>query len=144
MTETSRAQDDALCEFVDDPKIYDQDILWRRINEDWLIIDENTGRVRLKSMAFQDPIDGSPMSVLLADVHRDLGAIIECYPRHGLVSITVELARELGQRVSRDPTDEDLAHAHVSGKKTLGDRRKLAKEAKWVIPLPIKFTPSHK
>lgn len=144
MTEAGPAQDNAFWEPADDPTIHDQDKLWRRIHEEWLIIDNNTGRVRLKSQAFQNPKDGRPMSVLLADVHRDIGAIIECYPRHGLVSITAELARELGQRVSRDPTREDLAHAHVSGKKTLGDRRKFAKKAKWVIPLPIKFIPSHK
>ena len=64
---------------------------------------------------------GEPASVLLG---------LEGF---ALASITAGLARECGQGVSRDPTDDEPAHALVFGKKTGSVRGRFAKECRWVI-----------
>ena len=50
----------------DDPTIPDLAELWRRIPPWHLVKDDNLGRVRPSSAAFDNHPNGSPMSVLLA------------------------------------------------------------------------------
>jgi hypothetical protein len=55
-------------DYVDDASIADGAELWRRIPSWHFIYDENLGRMRPSTAAFEDHPNRSPMSVLLADV----------------------------------------------------------------------------
>lgn len=124
--------------YVDDNTIPDRAELLRRIPP-WLFIkDENLGRVRPSSAAFDDHPDGSPMSVVLADVIREAGrapdSVLVGHTDYGLAMITAGAARDCHQGIARDPIKEELAHAVVFGKKTKTVKRTLALKACWVIP----------
>lgn len=123
-------------EYSDDLTILNEDNLWRRIHPKWWNYDENLGKVRLTSEAFQDPKHGSPMSVLLAKEQSNPQAYLEKFKGidYTLASITAGLAREYCQGVAREPKLDEPAHAVVFGKKTRRIRRRFAAEAEWVIP----------
>lgn len=121
----------------DDPTIANTANLWRRIPPEWIVWDENSGRLRPTSKAFQDHPDGTPMSVLLADVVTDSGRTAEDvlvgHSGYSLVCFCAGFARQCGQGVARDPNSDEPAHAVVFGKKTGSVRSRLAKAASWVI-----------
>lgn len=77
------------------------------------------------------------MSVLLAEVMersgRTEGDALAGHSGFGLASITAGLARICEQGVAPDPVPDEPAHAVVFGKKTQAVKRRLAKEAVWVI-----------
>ena len=122
--------------YCDDPTILDEDNLWRRIHPRWLKYDDNLGRVRPTSGAFQDPKDGSPMSVVLEKEHSNPNAYLRKFIDidYTLASITAGLARECCQSVAREPQPDESAHSVVFGKKTERIRKRFAIEAEWVIP----------
>jgi hypothetical protein len=130
----------------DDPKIKDDAALWRRIPPVWFVWDDNARGMRVSSAAFSDSEDGSPLSVLLADVvaatKRTAHDVLGGFEGYGLASITAGTARKNGQGVMPTPIPDtpdekgEPAHASVFGKKTQGSRRGMAKAAKWVIPPP--------
>lgn len=130
--------DGRMCEYEDDLSILDNDELWRRILPRWIIFDKNLGRMRLTSQAFQDPRDGTPMSVLLADDLLKSGGTpdtaLSGHAGYALASVTAGLCRERSQKVARAPTFEEPAHGVVVGKKTGSVRSRLAQEARWVVP----------
>jgi hypothetical protein len=124
--------------YANDPTILNPSELWRRIPPRWIVPDENLGGLRPSSAAFDNHSDGSPMSILLADVLAGLGrgpdTVLLGHENYALASITAGLARECGQGVARDPLPEEPAHGLVFGKKTRPVRRKLALGCRWVIP----------
>jgi len=121
----------------DDQTITDSADLWRRIPPWHFVFDENSGEVRPSSAAFDNDPDGSPMSVLLADLMVELKkAPLDALSGHesfALAAITAGLARANGQAVVRDPLPDEPTHALVAGLKTKSVRRKLARGAQWVI-----------
>lgn len=122
----------------DDPTIADTANLWRRIPADWVVEDQNLGRLRPSSKAFQDHPNGTPMSVLLGDDVTNDGRTamdaLKGLSGFGLVSFSAGFVRQqCGQGVARDPTPDEPAHAVVFGTKTGGVRNRLAKVADWVI-----------
>jgi hypothetical protein len=124
--------------YRDDSTISDEAELWRRIHPKQWELDGNLGRIRPVSGAFDDPSDGTPMSVDLADVYIQMGqgpeAALIGYEEFALAAITARLIRECGLGVARQPLPENPAHAVVFGKKSQKIRRKLAREARWVVP----------
>ncbi|MBI3696222.1 MAG: hypothetical protein HY238_15470 [Acidobacteria bacterium] len=122
----------------DDPTIPDQAELWRRIPPWHLVKDENLGRIRPSSAAFDNHPDGSAMSVLLGNEMTAAGcgpeAALAGHERFALAAITAHLARSCGQGIARDPLPDAPAHAVVFGEKTRLIRKKLAMAAYWVIP----------
>ena len=123
--------------FVDDTTIANASELWRRIHPDWFVTDENTGNVVVSSAAFDNSRDGSPTSVLLADLVRGTGRTAEDvmarFDGYALASITAGQARDCEQGVARDPLPAEPAHAYVFGPKTKALKRRLARHAKCVI-----------
>ena len=123
--------------YADDKTILDGADLWRRIHPRWAVRDDNEGGWRVTSAAFSDSPDGSPLSVLLADVvaatDRGPADILATFEGYCLASFTAGAARELGQGVARTPTGEEVAHASVFGRKTDSVRRNLAKAARWIV-----------
>jgi hypothetical protein len=125
-------------DYRDDLTIPAGSMLWRRIPPEWVIHDENLGRKRPSSQAFQDDRDGNPMSVFLADLMVELGRgpeeALAGHEGYALVSFSVGLARECNQGVAREPTLTEPAHAVVFGKKTGSVRNRFARECDWVVP----------
>jgi len=121
----------------DDATIVDASELWRRIHPGWVVPDENTGGMRASSAAFDNSPDGSPTSVLLADIVRGTGRtpgdVIAEFDGYALSSITAGQARGCKQGIARDPLPSEPAHAHVFGRKTKAAKRCLAGHARWVI-----------
>ena len=126
--------------YSDDLTIPGEAQLLRRIPPRHLVKDENSGHLRPSSAAFDNHPDGSPMSVILADVlaqtGRDPAAALTGYEGFALASITAGLVRECGQGVAREPLPDEPAHAVVFGEKPKRIQRKLAKGSRWVVPPP--------
>lgn len=126
--------------YSDDLTILDEAELWRRIPPWHFVKDENLGQVRPSKAAFDNHPNGSPMSIVLADVVTEAGrgpdAILAGHKEFALAAITAGLARECQQGVAREPLPDEPAHAVVFGKKTDGVKKKLAKRARWVVPPP--------
>lgn len=111
MSPSSDADD--LDELPDDPSISDDTELWRRVHPKQFHTDENSGEVRPSTAAFND----REMSVVIAAESRGVDAVLAGYDEYGLVSFRAGFARELGQRIVRDPTPDEPAHALVIGAK---------------------------
>jgi len=73
------------------------------------------------------------MSVIIADGSVSTDEALAGYPGFGLVGFTVQLARELGQEVIRQPVEGNPAHCLVRGPKTGAVRRRLARECRWIV-----------
>jgi hypothetical protein len=129
----------------DDPSITDEAHLWRRVPPRHVIFDANLGRVRPSKAAFDDDEDGSPMSVVLADLVLGSGRgpqhVLTGHNRFALAAITARLARSKKQGVARDPQPDEPAHGLVFGKKTDSIRRALAKGSEWVVEPPADAMP---
>lgn len=119
--------------FVNDETIADTDQLLRRVPGNWWVDDENLGRRRPTSAAFDD----KEMSVALESSLRGRGeqpmAVLRGHEGFGLVAITAGLARQLGQAVARDPLPNDPDHAIVYGKKTKSVQKRLSRECLCIL-----------
>lgn len=121
--------------YTDDPSIVDDEELWRRIPEVWIVEDRVMGGVRIASAAFSDHRNGTPMSVFLGSVVRDDGRAPESVlmPSYYLAAVKAGAARDCGQGVRRAPLQDEPAHAEVFGKKTKSVKKRLAQAAYWVV-----------
>lgn len=123
--------------YVDDVTIDDASHLWRRIPPWHFVFDDNLGRVRPSSAAFDDHPNGSPMSVLIAaDVlssGRTADSVLQSFSGFAMASFTAGLARSCRQGIARQPLDDEPAHAIVFGRKTDRVKKRLAKESLWLI-----------
>jgi hypothetical protein len=80
------------------------------------------------------------MSVILGDELLKSGRpVTDALAGHtdfALAEITAQLARACNQRLLRHPLPDESAHAKVVGNKTPSIRKRMAKEANWVIEPP--------
>ena len=120
-------------ESQDDSVISDDELVYRRIPEQWWVPDHNIGRERPSSQAFiQDGPDG-PVSVYVAS--RTIpSAVVSEGPEPYLVSVLVSVIREMGLDVVYDPMSGGPGHATIVGRKTHSCAKKLAKASKWIPP----------
>ncbi len=126
---------------IDDLTIDNETLLLRRIptNPVCIVRDDNLGCWRPSSASFENHPDGSPMSVVLSDTLDELDRpYTSALGDHGedfsLASFKAGLARECNQGVMRKPTEEEPAHGEVFGNKSKSVRKKLAKNASWIVP----------
>lgn len=131
-------------DLIDDKSIRSESALWRRIQPDQIVTDDNTGVRRPSSSAFSNSSDNSGMSVILGDQVLSEGrtphSTMELYPDNFLASITAGLARENGQIVIREPIKDEPAHAEVCGEKSKGVKRTFAKNSIWIVsPPPVEL-----
>jgi hypothetical protein len=79
------------------PLIRDDAALWRIIHPTWIVQDDNERGWRISSAAFDDSKDGSPLSVLLAEVVAGTGRTADDlaarFAGYGLAAITAGAAR---------------------------------------------------
>jgi hypothetical protein len=124
--------------YSDDASIVDSAALWPRIPPWHIIFDENLGTLRPSKAAFDNGKDGSPMSVVLADLVIASGRgphdVLMEYADFALASLTAGMVRSKQQGILRDPTPEEPAHALVFGRKTDSVKRALAKASLWIVP----------
>jgi hypothetical protein len=136
-----------MTQYTDDATITNEAKLWRRVPPWHFVLDENQGRVRPSKAAFDDDEDGSPMSVVLAEIvvasGRGPSNILIGHAGFALASISAGLVRSKNQGVVKDPRPEEPAHAVVFGKKTDSVRRAFAKQSEWVIPSPSESQSEH-
>jgi hypothetical protein len=120
----------------DDLTIPDDAVLWRRIPSWHWVQDENLGRMRPSTAAFEDDDDGSPMSVALASECAGPEVVLAGHEGFALAAFTAGFARQRGQRIARDPRPGEPWHAVVIGKKTHSVRKQLARDCQWVVAPP--------
>jgi hypothetical protein len=119
--------------YVDDPSIPSTALLWRRVPPWHYKFDGNVNDYRPSTAAFEDDMDGNPMSAYLADECADPNKALEDHEGFGLVSFPVQLARERGLMVVRKETPGPRGHVLVVGKKTDGIRKNLKRRCEWVV-----------
>ena len=112
--------------------IRDDHVLWRRIPANKWIFDENLGRTRPSSNAFNDHRDGSHMSVYDSENCGGIEAVMAGHDGFFLCSFTAAIARKLGFELMRTSSG-GRGHCEVAGKKTKALQTQMAKTAEWVI-----------
>lgn len=132
---------------LDDPSIPDGSHVYRRVTSEWHKVDPGTGKHRLTTAAFSDL--GGAMSVAIGVELEDGGhepiEVVVDHPGYGLVALRVGELRRLGLGVIRSPTEGELCHGDVYGKKTRSTKKKLRDlaELHWVLkPALADDTPS--
>ena len=123
-------------EYSDDPTIDDAAFLWRRVPPWHVTFDSREQRWRPSSAAFDD----KEMSVVLAVESRGSDSVLTGHEGYGLVAITAGLARQRGQVIARDPTDDEPAHAVVVGRKADSTLKAFARSAIWIVRPPAHAT----
>jgi hypothetical protein len=122
----------------DDPTIPDESFVYRRIFPGEHEFDSAVGRVRPNSNNFADHPENGPVSVDLGCEMEERGeegtAALRGHEGYLLVKISVRAIRELGLGVARTPDDDNPCHGEIRGRKTQSTRRKLARQARWVVP----------
>jgi len=116
----------------DDSSIDDEELLWRRISPEHVVSDSD-GTRRPSSAAFSDSSDSTPLSVDLASIAGDPSVTLESHSGFGLAELVVADVRKLGLGVWPDPLPHNEAHAGITGRKTRGTRRALARVARWRV-----------
>ena len=111
--------------------------LLRRVPPKHLYLDENLGRWRPSSAAFEDDGDGDPMSVYRRDVIEakggDVRRVMVGHEGYALAFLTAGQVRPKSQTVHTDPLTEESSHTQVCGPKPKSTCRWFAKKAEWAI-----------
>lgn len=110
---------------LDDPSIGDDEILYRRINPDWM----RDGA--LTSQAFQNYPGHDAFSIHIDGKLGDMEAsdLLDDFPGYKLALFKAGDARALDQGVTHVPEPDDPSHGHVNGKKSKPTKRNLARIA---------------
>ena len=129
--------EDCARNFPDDPAVADGVALLRRVPPKHFYLDDNLGRVRPSSAAFEDDGDGDPMSVYRRDVIDSEGGevrrVLAGHEGYALASLTASQVRSKSQAVHPDPLPTESSHANVCGPKPKSTCRWFAKHAEWAI-----------
>ena len=119
----------------DDPSISDSELLWRRVHP--FQIDWKVNPARVSSGAFNT---ANGLSVSIAS-ETTLTAITIKFPEDSVVQFEVSLARSLGCKIERDPTDDDASHALVWGPKAHGRLSKTQMDNLRNACIPVHLSP---
>ena len=115
----------------DDPSINDDDSVYRRIPEDWVISDGNLRRFRPSSQAFRQGGTYGLVSVYLASETSPDAVMAEGRQAY-LAEVGVGMIRGLGLGVIRSPETGGPGHCDITGRKTRSVLNRIAKQARWV------------
>lgn len=132
--------------YTDCQEISNEHHLLRRIMPEQCIFDDNLGRNRPSSAAFEDCRDGDPMSVFWKERHEseglDVTQILKGHNGYSVARFTASLTRSLNQILHHDPIEDENpehrqpAHVLVVGKKTKSFSKTIAKESSWEFEDP--------
>ena len=122
----------------DEARVPDETLLWRRVPNwpDWTVFDENLGRARPSSLAFDDNRDGSPMSAFLEDHGNSVEDVLRDHETFYLAAVPAGLVRANGLTIVHDPLQDLPSHVEVPGAKPKRVKSALAKAAVWIVPPP--------
>jgi hypothetical protein len=122
----------------DEAEVDDETLLWRRVPSwpDWTVFDENLGRVRPSSIAFDDNKNGTSMSAFLEGYGNTVEDILRNHESFFLAAVSVGFVRSHDLTVVHDPLEGLPSHVEVRGAKTKRVRSALAKAAVWIVPPP--------
>jgi hypothetical protein len=127
--------------FPDDPTIVHREALLRRVPPKHFYLDENLGRWRPSSAAFEDDDDGDPMSVYRQDIIEAEGGpirrVMHGHEGYALASLTAGQVRSKDQTVHPDPLPDESSHTQVCGAKQKRTCRWFAMQSEWVISPPV-------
>ena len=126
--------------YPDDPAILDEVQLLRRVPRRHFFWDENLGRTRPSSAAFEDDTDREPMSVYRRNILEvESGGVARVMMGHegfALAGLAASEFRVQGQSIHPEPVPDEPAHTVVCGDKPERVRKLFAKRALWVIEPP--------
>ena len=118
----------------------DDKALWRRVPNwpHWTIFDENLGRLRPSSIAFEDHRNGTAMSAFLEDHGNTIAEVLNGHESFGLAAIKVGLVRSQGLKIFHAPLPSLPSHVEVHGPKPKRVMSALAKAAVWLVEPTLK------
>jgi len=121
--------------YIDDTTIPNSEDLYRRIHpSQWKLV-ENTHTFRVTSAAFKD--HRCQISVDLSSLTTPQDALARASQKeikYALAAVTAGDARQIEQKIIRDPAPNDPAHALIVGQQPPHVSKALAQAAKWIIP----------
>ena len=119
---------------VDDLSIENQFRLLRRIPihfNVFIVWNSNIGDWKMSSQAFRNHPSGTPMSVHVKEILHENGLTVESVlidpEEYALAHFSAGAARDLEQKIVKDPREGEPAHAHVVGNKTKSTQKKFSK-----------------
>ena len=115
---------------TEESRLEDSEVVLRRVRDYETITDSDGATPRPSSNAFiQDGPDGE-VSVYLASEttpeHISIG-----YPETYVAEVEVGAIRSQGLDVERDPIPGDPGHCNITGRKTRGRARAIARSSRW-------------
>lgn len=124
-----------LIEAGQEATVADNTALWRRVPNwpHWTVFDENLGRLRPSSIAFEDNPDGSAMSAFLEGHGNTTDEVLAGHESFGLATVPAGLVRTQGLRIVHDPLEGLPSHVEVPGAKPKRVKSALAKAAVWIV-----------
>ena len=112
-------------------RLEDSQIVMRRVRDYEIITDSNDGPPRPSSNAFiQDGPDGD-VSVYL-ESETTPAHITREHPGTYVVEVEISAIRAQGLDVERDPVLGDPGHCNITGRKSRGKARAIARSSRWV------------
>lgn len=76
------------------------------------------------------------MSIYIEFIHTannlTVGDILQEFPKFKIASFSAKLARELAQKIVKDPIEGAPAHGLVVGKKTKSIKRQFSQNSVWI------------
>ena len=111
----------------DDTRIGDDEIVFRRISQCFVVRDENLHTMRPSTQAFKQ----RDLSVYLRSQTTPEAVASEGTEPY-MVSLRVSLLREEGLGIVLDPSSGGPGHCRITGRRTKGKLNRIVKDAKWV------------
>ena len=115
----------------DDRSINDDTVLWRRLPQNGVATDSSAPNGRRPSSA--NFADAELSVVIAAECIGGTDRLLKNHAGFGVFAFRVADARSVGWGVVRAPDDNLPGHAHVTGRKTHGQRSKVAKLSQIVV-----------
>ena len=110
--------------------VNDNDTVMRRVSRTEVTLHEDDGIIRSSSDAFLQGGPEGDVSVYLAS-ETTPERITRDYPGTYVALVEVNVIRALGLEVERDPIQDDPGHCNITGRKTRGRARAIARSSRW-------------
>ena len=119
-----------MASLIQEDRLEDSQIVMRRVRDYETITDSSDGLPRPSSNAFiQDGPDGD-VSVYLKS-ETTAAHITGDYPGTYVAEVEVGIIRAHGLDVERDPIPSDPGHCNITGRKSRGRARSIARNSRW-------------
>lgn len=110
--------------------VNDNETVMRRVSRTEVTLQEDEGSMRPSSDAFMQGGPEGNVSVYLAS-ETTPERITRDYPEMYVALVDVGVIRALGLEVEREQIEEDTGHCNITGRKTRGRARAIARNSRW-------------